>query len=117
MEGQNRNVKDMCAVVHALELIGGKWRLAIIWRLCCCDGMRYNELKRQVTGITNIMLTRSLQDLEKHGLVKRVQYSEIPPHVEYYATESCKKLLPALEVIYEWGKEHMFYSNLTDTCN
>lgn len=99
--------KDKCAVIHALSLIGGKWRLAIIWNLCLCESIRYNELKRQVKGITNIMLTRSLQELESHGLVKRVQYSEIPPHVECSATDSCLKLLPALKILYEWGREQM----------
>jgi DNA-binding HxlR family transcriptional regulator len=96
--------KDKCVFIHALNIIGGKWRLAIIWNLCLCKCMRYNELKRNVPGITNIMLTRSLQDLEKHNLVKRVQYSEIPPHVEYSATDSCLELFPALKVIYEWAK-------------
>ena len=99
--------RDKCAVVHALELLGGKWRLAIIWNLCTCESMRYNELKRHVSGITNIMLTRSLQDLEQHGLIKRVQFSGIPPHVEYSATERCLKLVPALEILYEWGKEQI----------
>lgn len=69
--------------------------------------MRYNELKRHLDGITNIMLTRSLQGLEEHGLVCRIEYSQIPPHVEYSLTERCRKLLPALEIINEWGKEQM----------
>jgi DNA-binding HxlR family transcriptional regulator len=69
--------------------------------------MRYNELKRHLDGITNIMLTRALQGLEENGLVKRVEYSRIPPHVEYSLTESCKQLLPALEIINEWGRARM----------
>lgn len=107
MEIPTTDDKYKCAITYALHLIGGKWRLPIIWNLCNCESMRYNELKRHINGITNIMLTRSLQDLEHHGLVKRVQYSEIPPHVEYSITESCLKLLPALKIIYEWGKEQM----------
>ena len=50
------------------------------------------------------MLTRSLQSLEEHGLVKRVEYNKIPPHVEYSLTDICHDLLPALEIINEWGK-------------
>lgn len=96
-----------CAVVRALEIIGGKWRLPIIWQLSSQDSMRYNELKRHLDGITNIMLTRALQGLEENGLVRRAEYSRIPPHVEYSLTESCKKLLPALEIINTWGKEQM----------
>ncbi len=97
---------DECPVLHALNLLGGKWRLPIIWNLLE-GGLRYNQLKRQLQGITNIMLTRSLQDLEECGLVKRVQYSEIPPHVEYYLTEHAKKLIPAMEIFQEWGEEQM----------
>jgi DNA-binding HxlR family transcriptional regulator len=96
-----------CAVTHALEIIGGKWRLPIIWELSAQESMRYNELKRHLDGITNIMLTRALQGLEENGLVKRVEYSRIPPHVEYSLTESCKQLLPALEIINEWGRARM----------
>jgi DNA-binding HxlR family transcriptional regulator len=96
-----------CAVMHALEIIGGKWRLPIIWELSSQESMRYNELKRHLDGITNIMLTRALQGLEENGLVRRVELGRIPPHVEYSLTESCKELLPALEIINEWGKEKM----------
>jgi DNA-binding HxlR family transcriptional regulator len=96
-----------CAVIHALEIIGGKWRLPIIWELSAQKSMRYNELKRHLNGITNIMLTRSLQGLEEHGLVTRIEYNQIPPHVEYSLTKSCKQLLPALDIINQWGKEQM----------
>lgn len=96
-----------CAVTHALEIIGGKWRLPIIWELSAQEGMRYNELKRHLDGITNIMLTRALQGLEENGLVRRVEFGRIPPHVEYSLTESCKQLLPALEIINEWGKSRI----------
>lgn len=102
-----------CAVTHALEIIGGKWRLPIIWELSAQESMRYNELKRHLEGITNIMLTRALQGLERHGLVRRVESGRIPPHVEYSLTESCKQLLPALEIINEWGKEKMLVASCT----
>lgn len=54
-----------CQVVTALNLLSGRWKLPILWKLYK-GGIRYNELKRQVRGITNIMLTRSLQELEAH---------------------------------------------------
>lgn len=53
------------------------------------------------------MLTRSLQDLEEYGLIKRIQHSEIPPHVEYFLTEHTKKIIPAMMSIKEWGKEQI----------
>jgi len=95
---------EKCPVTRALEIIGGKWRIYIIWELSTVKSLRYNELKRSISGITNIMLTRSLQSLEEHGLVKRVEFNKIPPHVEYSLTDSCNGLLPALKIINEWGK-------------
>ena len=103
-----------CAVTRALEIIGGKWRLPIIWELSAQESMRYNELKRHLDGITNIMLTRALQGLEENGLVRRMELGRIPPHVEYSLTESCKQLLPALEIINEWGKSRMLDAGCED---
>ncbi|SEW00308.1 winged helix-turn-helix transcriptional regulator [[Clostridium] fimetarium] len=100
----NPYYQEKCPVIRALDIIGGKWRLAIIWELSRYKIMRYNELRRHLCGITNVMLTRSLQALEQHDLVTRKDYFQIPPHVEYSITESCKALLPALEIINEWGK-------------
>ncbi|GFZ32965.1 transcriptional regulator [Clostridium zeae] len=96
---------EECPVLQALEIIGGKWRLPIIWIISAEKSIRYNELKRKVPGITNIMLTRSLQALEEYGLVKRIEYNKIPPHVEYSLTEACYELLPALAIINQWGKK------------
>ena len=95
---------EICPVMHALDIIGGKWRIPIMWHIYVAKSIRYNELKRSVPGITNIMLTRSLQSLEEHGLVKRIEYNKIPPHVEYSLTDLCEELLPALKIINEWGK-------------
>lgn len=98
------NYDDDCPLAYALNIIGGKWRMLILYRLLD-GGLRYNQLKRKLCGITNIMLTRSLRDLEEYGLVKRIQHSEIPPHVEYFITEHAEKLVPTLMFIAEWGKE------------
>ncbi len=95
---------DGCPVLQALNIIGGKWRIPILWKLAGSN-LRYNELKRRLSGITNIMLTRSLKELEEYGLVKRIQYAEIPPHVEYSLTEQGEELVPALLCIKDWGEK------------
>ncbi|MFT8710189.1 MAG: helix-turn-helix domain-containing protein [Sporolactobacillus sp.] len=69
------------------------------------NGIRYNELKRRLNGITNIMLTRSLRELEDDGVVARIKYSDTPPHVEYSLTGQGQKLVPALLTIKEWGEQ------------
>ena len=99
-----------CPIIYALDLIGQKWKLPILWYLFQKDAIRYNELKRSVNGITNMMLTKSLQELEGHGLVNRVQYETIPPKVEYSLTERGKALIPALDAMYAWGKEQLEFS-------
>jgi len=96
-----------CVMIYAMEVIGGKWKLPIIWKLYLNKSMRYNELKRSLTGITNIMLTRSLRSLEENGLVNRVEFNQIPPRVEYKLTDDCLQLVPALKTIFNWGKEKM----------
>ncbi|WP_269148793.1 winged helix-turn-helix transcriptional regulator [Fictibacillus phosphorivorans] len=67
--------------------------------------MRYNELKRQVDGITNMVLSQSLKEMEKQGLIVRKQFMEIPPRVEYSLTEAGEALIPSLKSLAEWGKE------------
>lgn len=102
-----------CVMIYSMEIIGGKWKVPIIWKLYQNKTMRYNELKRNLTGITNIMLTRSLQSLEENGLVNRVEFNQIPPRVEYSLTDNCFQLVPALEVIFDWGKERMIKKDET----
>ena len=75
----DRNLYDgSCEIVAALNLLSGRWKLPILWKLSY-GNMRYNELKRQVHGITNIMLTRSLQELEAHGIVIRINIRRFLP--------------------------------------
>ncbi|ADL08686.1 winged helix-turn-helix transcriptional regulator [Thermosediminibacter oceani] len=100
-----KNSFDNCPLTFALNLIGGKWRLPIIWALSKNGTMRYNELRRSIHGITNMMLTQSLRELELYGIISRKQYMEIPPRVEYFLTDNGKNLIPALKALAHWGKE------------
>lgn len=96
---------DNCPLTHALNLIGGKWRLPIIWALSKNGTMRYNELKRNIDGITNMMLTQTLKELEMYGIISREQFMEVPPRVEYSLTENGENLIPALKALADWGKK------------
>ncbi|MDO4560623.1 MAG: helix-turn-helix domain-containing protein [bacterium] len=97
----------VCPVVYALGVIGQKWKLPILWHLFPQEATRYSELKRSVRGVTNMMLTKSLHELEEHGLVTRRQYEAVPPRVEYSLTERGRSLLPTLSELYKWGEEQM----------
>lgn len=96
---------DSCPLTFALNLIGGKWRLPIIWALHKNGTMRYNELKRSIEGITNMMLTQILKDLEIDGIINRQQFMEVPPRVEYSLTENGENLIPALKALADWGNK------------
>lgn len=96
-----------CPILYALDIIGQKWKLPILWYLHEKENARYNELKRRIPGITNIMLTKSLRELEEKGLVKRTVYETVPPKVEYSLTQTGKDLLPTLNELYKWGEEQM----------
>ena len=67
------------------------------------DPIRFGELRKNIDGITNTMLASSLRELEKDGLVSRIQYNEIPPHVEYSLTEMGHDLLPIFYEMTKWG--------------
>jgi DNA-binding HxlR family transcriptional regulator len=96
-----------CPLIYALDIIGQKWKLPIMWYLFENETTRYNELKRKVKGITSMMLTKSLKELEEHNLIVRIQYETIPPKVEYSLTERGKALLPALNELSIWGEEQI----------
>jgi DNA-binding HxlR family transcriptional regulator len=98
---------QICPIVYALSIIGQKWKIPIMWHLADEGTLRYSELKREVHGITNIMLTKSLQELEEHGLVIRKQYDIIPPKVEYSLSERGKTLVPLLYEVDSWGKKQI----------
>ena len=83
-----------CPIIHALNLIGGKWKLPVLWHLFDAESVRYNELKRSVVGITNIMLTQCLRELEAAGLVRRNDFGEVPTRVEYTLTGRGRELIP-----------------------
>lgn len=98
-------IKTDCPLEYASFVIGGKWKLRILWILSKSDYVRFNALKRDLDGITDLMLTKSLKELVSADIVKRVQYNEIPPRVEYSLTENGLKLIEALVPINKWSEE------------
>ncbi|MDO5294223.1 MAG: helix-turn-helix domain-containing protein [bacterium] len=96
---------------YTLSLIGGKWKLNILFWLSKRDVMRYNELKRSLTGITHKMLSKQLKELETDNLIIRHEYPQVPPKVEYALTERGKTLMPVLHEFCNWGTLHIDEEN------
>ena len=98
---------EICPLRLAMDIIGGKWRLSIICLLKDGQPKRYNQIKRSVPGITNVMLSQSLKHLEEYGILDRTQYNEVPVRVEYRLTESGKTLLGVLCQLNNWGNQYI----------
>jgi DNA-binding HxlR family transcriptional regulator len=92
-----------CPLGSALKRIGGKWKIPIICALHQDGTTRYGELRRKISGITNMMLATSLKELEAEGLVRRKQYPEMPVRVEYSLTDASSGLIPILMQLAQWG--------------
>ena len=91
-----------CALQAALESIGGKWKLPVLCSLTANGASRYNELLRNVRGISNTMLSQTLKELERDRLVLRREYLEVPVRVEYELSEQAQRLQPILVELIQW---------------
>lgn len=97
-------IKICCPVEFTLSLIGGRWKIRILWLLK--DGTkRFGELKKLIPDISQKMLTQQLRELEKDGLISRKVYPVVPPKVEYTISKKGKTLEPILDAMCKWGRE------------
>jgi DNA-binding HxlR family transcriptional regulator len=95
-----------CPVEAAVDVFGGKWKAIILWWLQERT-WRFAELRRQIPGITEKMLTQQLRELEGDGIVNRRVYPTVPPRVEYSLTAYGLSLKRALRELCAWGQRHM----------
>ncbi|MEU1570660.1 helix-turn-helix domain-containing protein [Streptomyces collinus] len=96
----------VCGIDAAMDLIGGKWKVLILWALherpC-----RFGELRRELPGVTEKVLASHLREMEADGLVHREAYDEVPPRVEYSLTARGVSLNEALEPLGAWGRANV----------
>ncbi|MBD2847643.1 winged helix-turn-helix transcriptional regulator [Paenibacillus sp. IB182496] len=95
-----------CEKELTLAVIGGKWKLIILWHLGLEGTKRFGELKKQIPNITQKMLTNQLRELEEDRLIVRKVYAVVPPKVEYSLTAHGESLFPVLRMMYDWGKAY-----------
>jgi len=91
-----------CPVATTVSLIGSKWKLLILRNLRI-RSWRFNELKQDLDGISQKVLTDSLRSLEKDGIITRTVYPEIPPRVEYALSDLGESMRPIITAMAEWG--------------
>ncbi len=92
-----------CPLEYGLEVFGGKWNSRIICVLSAKKTLRYSELRKELSDITDAVLASSLKGLMKNGIVEREQFNEIPPHVEYRLSERGKSVVPILRSVCRWA--------------
>ena len=94
-----------CPVATTVALIGSKWKLLIIRNLLQRP-WRFNELRKDLDGISQKELTDSLRSMEEDGLITRTVYPEVPPRVEYALSDLGKSLKPILDSMVAWGNSY-----------
>ncbi len=100
-----------CPVATTMQLIGSEWKILILRNLLSRP-WRFNELKKDLDGISQKVLTDSLRSMENDGLIIRTVYPEVPPHVEYSLSSIGESMRPIIQAMEQWGR---FYKNQKDS--
>lgn len=94
-----------CPVATTVQLIGSKWKILILRNLLARP-WRFNELRRDLDGISQKVLTDSLRSMEEDGIITRTVYPEVPPRVEYALSDLGESMRPILNAMEQWGIEY-----------
>ena len=97
--------QSKCPAEFTLAMIGGRWKIPLIFHLLH-GAKRFSELLRALTGVTQKMLTQQLREMERHGLVERQVYAQVPPKVVYSLTPLGRSLKPVVDAMCRWGELH-----------
>ena len=96
-----------CPIRDILCRLGDKWSMLVMITLNTNGTMRFSDIQKTISDISQRMLTVTLRTLETDGLVSRTVYAEVPPRVEYQLTETGQTLMPHIENLVGWALEHM----------
>jgi len=97
-------MESCCPAQRALTVIGGRWKVAILYHLQP-QTRRFSELRQLVSPVTPRMLAQQLRELERDGMVRRKIYAQVPPRVEYSLTATGKSVRPIILAMCRWGKQ------------
>jgi DNA-binding HxlR family transcriptional regulator len=92
-----------CEIANIWEVLGRRWTLLILRNFCTKEVIRFNELKRSLSGISSTVLSDRLLDLEREGLLSKKIYPEIPPKVEYRMTPQARELESIINELRKWA--------------
>ena len=103
---KNEREED-CPIRRVLKVLSGQWRPQIIYTLYKHPACRFGQLQKAMPRVTNAVLTTTLRELERSGIVQRTQFNEVPPHVEYSLTDKGCALLPIFYEMTVWGEKYL----------
>jgi DNA-binding HxlR family transcriptional regulator len=92
-------------VQQAFKMLEGRWKLVILFHLFGGKLLRFSDLGRAITGISQKMLVQQLRQMEKDGIVRRIVHHQVPPKVEYRLTDWGQALCPALDALLAWAEK------------
>ena len=95
----------VCPVAITVQMVGSKWRLLILRNLLARP-WRFNELRKNLEGISQKVLTDSLRSMEDDGIITRTVYPEVPPRVEYSLSELGESMRPIIKAMEQWGMDY-----------
>lgn len=102
---RNRKFLTTCDMTYAVQLIGGRWKMLIMTALNRSP-LRYGELRKSISQISERMLTLQLRELEDDRIIRRTVFAEVPVRVEYELTDIGKELVPICLLLSDWGTRH-----------
>ena len=115
--GKEHQPITCCPVDATINMIGGKYKSLILWKLMTETTLRFSQLQKEIPTATPKMLTQQLRELEANGLINRHVYPVVPPKVEYSLTNFGKSIKPVLESMYVWGSDYLNDQGLQVNCS
>jgi DNA-binding HxlR family transcriptional regulator len=112
---EEQQTQEECEIANIWEVLGRRWSLLILKNLCNREAIRFNELKRSLSGISSTVLSDRLLDLEREGLISKKIYPEIPPKVEYSITPQAKELETIINELGKWANRWKSPQQLQNT--
>lgn len=103
MKKNEQSIQRCVTISTVQKILGGKWKLEILYYIGIQNVRRFGELRRHIGDITESSLTKQLRELEADDFISRHDFKEVPPHVEYTLTELGESFMSVLEVIKRWG--------------
>ena len=107
-KSKNDKTQDKLNLAKYLtKALGGRWKLYILFILDNGGTVRFGQIKKKLDNISNVMLSKTLKELEQDGIIIRHQYNEVPPHVDYTLTKKGKDVVPALIMLSKWAQKYI----------